>query len=154
MGFFSRIGNKLSHAYSSASRLGHKVLGGASRIGHKVLDVGNAVVNTVDSIPILNKVLASPIALAKTGLGVIQTGVDLADRGKEYLSGADRVVKAGQDALRGPQVKAPKPKGAIEKGPPATAPPSAGIQAHPKVSPESFHRSGHSSGGGRGGGRG
>lgn len=148
MGFFSRLGNKLSHAYSSASRIGHKVLGGASRIGHKVLDVGNAVVNTVDSIPILNKVLASPIAIARTGLGVIQTGVDMADKGREFLSGADKVVKAGQDALK------PKSKGAIEKGPPATAPPSAGIQAHPKVSPESFHRSGHSSGGGRGGGRG
>ena len=46
MGFFSRLGNKISSAYNKGSRLGHKALGTASRIGHKISAVGHTVVDT------------------------------------------------------------------------------------------------------------
>ena len=99
MGFFSRIGSKLADAYSTGSRLGHKVLGGAARLGNKIADVGSQVVKGVKGIPIVSTALATPIAMAERGIDIVKTGAGLAAKGDKLLGQVDNVVREGRDSL-------------------------------------------------------
>ena len=115
MGFFSRIGNKLSHLYDGASRLGNKVLGTASRIGHKVSDVGHSVVNAVKTSPLMGiPMIAGATSIADRVLAGVDKGTALADKAIGIKSEIDKAVSKGRSAL--------------EKKP--TAPVDAGIQKH------------------------
>ena len=117
MGFFSRLGSKLSHLYDAGARLGHKVVGGVSRIGHKVSNVGHQVLNTLSESPLgAMPILASAINVGQKVLGGVDKITALADKGLAVGSEVGKVVSAGRSAL--------------EKKAPAVAPPTAGIQAH------------------------
>jgi len=92
MGFFSRLGSKVSSLYDKGSRLGHKVLGGASRLGHKVSNVGHMVVNTVKNSPLsLIPGVGTATGIADRVLGVVDKGTALADRSLKALNKADNV---------------------------------------------------------------
>ena len=92
MGFFSRLGNKISSAYNKGSRLGHKALGTASRIGHKISTVGHTIVDTINKSPLtLLPGVATATAIGSKVLGVIDKGTALADRANSALSKADKV---------------------------------------------------------------
>ena len=115
MGFFSRLGNKLSKAYDVGSRIGMKALGSASRIGHKIGEVGHSVVGAIKESPFG----AHPYIMAATNvadrvLGAVDKGTALADK---VLEGAKQVDKA----VMGVRSKLEKP---------ATAPVDAGLQKH------------------------
>tara|TARA_R100001086_G_scaffold35503_1_gene16082 strand:- start:1113 stop:1553 length:441 start_codon:yes stop_codon:yes gene_type:complete len=116
MGFFSRLGSKLSHIYDAGARLGHKVVGGVSRIGHKVSDVGHKVLNTISDSPLgAVPILSSAVNIGQKVLGGVDRLTALADKGLAVGSEVGKVVSAGRSVL--------------EKKP-AVAPPTAGIQAH------------------------
>jgi len=92
MGFFSRLGNKVSSLYNKGSRIGHKVLGTASRIGHKVSSVGHMAVDAVKGSPLsLIPGVATATGVADRVLGVVDKGTALADRANKALSKADKV---------------------------------------------------------------
>tara|TARA_R100000951_G_scaffold95395_2_gene84409 strand:- start:932 stop:1285 length:354 start_codon:yes stop_codon:yes gene_type:complete len=92
MGFFSRLGNKVSSLYNKGSRIGHKVLGTASRLGHKVSSVGHMVVDAVKGSPLsLVPGVATATGVADRVLGAVDKGTALADRGMKALSKADKV---------------------------------------------------------------
>ncbi len=115
MGFFSRIGNKLSHAYDVGSRLGMKALGTASRIGHKVSEVGHQVLSAVDKSPLgMVPFVATGVNIGKKILSAVDKGTALADKGLHIGSEVDKVVKAGRSALER------KPTASVD----------AGLQAH------------------------
>lgn len=99
MGFFSRLGKKMSDAYETGHRIGSKVLGEASRIGHKISSVGGDVVKTIEGIPVLSTALATPLSVAKKGLAGIGKVADFADQGSRMLSDVDKVVRSGQDSM-------------------------------------------------------
>tara|TARA_R110000824_G_scaffold135351_2_gene298635 strand:- start:60 stop:479 length:420 start_codon:yes stop_codon:yes gene_type:complete len=121
MGFWSRIGNKVSHAYDVGSRLGMKALGTASRIGHKVSSVGHDVVNTIKASP-LGVIAATPLALADRVLGAVDKGTSLADRALGVGRDIDKVVKQTRSHLEKPNI--------------ATAGVSAGLQGLPAPAPQ------------------
>ena len=117
MGFFSRLGSKLSHIYDAGARLGHKLVGGVSRIGHKVSDVGHQVLNTISDSPLgAVPILSSAVNIGQKVLGGVDKLTALADKGLAIGSEVGKVVSAGSSAL--------------EKKAPAVDPPTAGIQAH------------------------
>lgn len=92
MGFFSRLGNKVSSLYDRGSRIGHKVLGSASRIGHKVSSVGHMAVDAVKGSPLsLIPGVATATGVADRVLSAVDKGTALADRANKALSKADKV---------------------------------------------------------------
>ena len=130
MGFFHRIGKKIADAYETGHRLGSKVLGTASRIGHKIASVGGDVIKTIEGIPVLSSALATPLSIAKKGLGAIKSGADWADKGSHILSSVDKVVRAGQDSMN----KVEKHDAKRREPQPTTAPAVSGgsLQHHAK----------------------
>jgi hypothetical protein len=116
MGFFSRLGNKISHAYDVGSRIGMKALGTASRIGHKVSEVGHSVLSAVDNSP-LNMVpfVATGVNIGKKILSAVDKGTALADKGLGIATDIDKVVKSARSSLEKPTAKI-----------------DAGIQSHPR----------------------
>ena len=132
MGFFSRIGNKIASAWDTGHRLGRKILGTASRIGHKIASVGGDVIKTIEGIPVLSSALATPLSIAKKGLGAIKSGADWADKGSNILSHVDKVVRSGQDSMN----KVEK-HDAIRREPQKTSAPAVSggsLQHHPSTS--------------------
>jgi hypothetical protein len=132
MGFFSRLGKKMSDAYETGHRIGSKVLGEASRIGHKISDVGGAVVETIEGIPVVSTALATPLSVAKKGLAGIGKVADFADKGSRMLSDVDKVVRSGKDAMN----KVEKHDANRRKPQPTSAPQVSGgsLQHHPSES--------------------
>jgi len=118
MGFFSRLGNKISSLYDKGHRIGMKALGTASRIGHKISEVGHAGINALKNSP-FGVVAATPIAIAERVLGAVDKGTEWADKGVKIGKAVDDVVKNTKSAL---ERKAP------------TASVDAGLQTHPKGS--------------------
>lgn len=115
MGFFSRLGNKISHAYDKASRFGMKALGTASRIGHKVSDVGHGIVSAVEKSPLsMIPFVAGATGIANKVLQGVDKGTALADKTLGVMGQVDDVVRSARSSL--------------EK--PATAPVDAGLQKH------------------------
>ena len=89
MGFFSRVGNKGYSALKSGTRLGIKAMGTANRVGNKIASVGNAVVSTIEASPFGAR-LSKPLAIAKTGIGLIQGGATLAGKIQGSLQQVDK----------------------------------------------------------------
>ena len=115
MGFFSRLGNKLSKAYDVGSRLGMKALGTASRVGHKIGEVGHSVVGAIKESPFgAHPYLMAATNVADRVLGAVDKGTALADK---FLEGAKQV-----DSVVG------KVRSKLEK--PVSAPVDAGLQKH------------------------
>jgi hypothetical protein len=103
---FARLGKKIVAGLKSGTRMGGKALGTANRIGQKISSVGNAVVGAVEASPFGAR-LAKPIAVAKTGLGLIHKASEWAGKGEKALQEVDKVVRAGESAL-----ESKKPSGA------------------------------------------
>ena len=117
MGWWSRLGNKISHAVSSGARIGMKALGTASRIGHKVSDVGHSIVDTLKASPL------SMVPVLSTAINVGDKVLGLVDKGTKY---SDTALEFGHQV----QGATSKGKSHLEKKAPPVAHPSAGIQAH------------------------
>ena len=122
MGFFQRLGNKLSHAYDVGSRIGMKALGSASRVGHKIGEVGHSVVGAIKESPFG----AHPYIMAATNvadrvLGAVDKGTALADKVLEGAKQVDKVVQDTRSKLEKPKVE--------------VAPVDAGLQKHTSGQP-------------------
>ena len=94
MGFFSRLGNKISSGLHSAARLGKKTLGSVSSLGNRIADSTEKVLNTVNRIPILGQVVAPISGVVRSGVGLVR---DVADASKT----AQGLIQSGEDVLAG-----------------------------------------------------
>ena len=94
MGFFSRLGNKISSGLHSAARLGKKTLGSVSSLGNRIADSTEKVLNTVNRIPILGQVVAPISGVVRSGVGLVR---DVADASKQ----AQGLIQSGEDVLAG-----------------------------------------------------
>ena len=94
MGFFSRLGNKVSSGLHSAARLGKKVLGSVSSVGNRIADSTERVLNTVNRVPILGQVVAPITGVVRSGVGLVR---DVADASKQ----AQGLIQSGEDLLQG-----------------------------------------------------
>ena len=98
MGF--RLGEKLTAGLESSARLGKKVLGTTARIGHKIASEGGSAVSMIERIPILGAALGPATGVIRSGLGLIQNVADLAGTGNTLLTGAEGVIRSGQNAIK------------------------------------------------------
>tara|TARA_R110000822_G_scaffold14914_5_gene51972 strand:+ start:1377 stop:1700 length:324 start_codon:yes stop_codon:yes gene_type:complete len=101
MGFFSRLGNKIS---GGAHRLGHKIhkaSGDIHRIAHKVSDVAGKVANVAG---VINKVstLALPFTAEIPILGEVVAGTAAVSKGVQL--GARGISKVAKYVDRGAMV--------------------------------------------------
>lgn len=114
MGFFQRLGNKLSHAYDVGSRIGMKALSVGSRIGHKVSEVGHGFVNAIKESPLgLHPYVAGFTGVADKVLGAVDKGVSFADKSLKVAKDVDKAVMGARSKLERP-----------------VAPVDAGLQKH------------------------
>jgi hypothetical protein len=100
MGFFSRIGSKISHGLEAGARLGKKVLGTVNRVGNKIATQGAKIVSGVERIPIIGQALAPITGVARSGLGLIKNVSDMAGRGVDMIEDAEDIVRRGASAIR------------------------------------------------------
>ena len=100
MGFFSRLGKKISGGLESAGRLGKKVLGAVSRVGHKISHVGGDIVGGIERVPVLGQALAPVTGVARSALGMIENVASGADKGLKALNTGERLVREGTHAIR------------------------------------------------------
>lgn len=98
MGF--NLGNKVSQWGNDIARVGKKVLGETSRIGHKIASKGGSALNTIERVPVLGTALAPATGVIRSGLGLVQNVADLASTGETLLSGAEKVVRSGAEAIK------------------------------------------------------
>jgi hypothetical protein len=100
MGFFSRLGSKISHGLEAGARLGKKVLGSVNRIGNKIADTGSRIVSGVERIPIIGQALAPVTGVVRSGIGLIKNVSDMAGRGVDMIEDAEDIVRRGGQAIR------------------------------------------------------
>ena len=100
MGFFSRLGSKISGGIQSASRIGKKALGTVARVGHKIATQGTNIVSGVERIPIVGQVLAPVTGVVRSGIGLVKNVADLAGAGKEMIEDAEDIVRRGSKAIQ------------------------------------------------------
>jgi hypothetical protein len=100
MGFFSRLGSKISHGLEAGARLGKKVLGTVNRVGNKIATQGAKIVSGVERIPIIGQALAPITGVARSGLGLIKNVSDMAGRGVDMIEDAEDIVRRGGSAIR------------------------------------------------------
>jgi len=100
MGFFSRLGRKISGGIASATRLGKKALGSVNRIGNKIASQGEKIVGGIERIPVLGSVLAPATGVVRSGIGLVKNVSELAGSGKEMIEDAEDIVRSGSQALR------------------------------------------------------
>ena len=94
MGFFSRIGNKITSGLHTAARLGKKALGSVSAVGNRIADTTEKVLNTVNRVPVLGQVVAPISGVVRSGIGLVR---DVADASKT----AQGLIQSGEDVLEG-----------------------------------------------------
>ena len=94
MGFFSRIGNKITSGLHTAARLGKKALGSVSAVGNRIADTTEKVLNTVNRVPVLGQVVAPISGVVRSGIGLVR---DVADASKT----AQGLIQGGEDVLQG-----------------------------------------------------
>lgn len=94
MGFFSRLGNRITSGLHSAARVGKKVLGNVARVGNRIADGAEKVSNFVERVPILGQV-AAPIT------GVVRSGIGLVRDVAGAASAAKGLIEQGEDVLAG-----------------------------------------------------
>ena len=97
MGFFARIGNKISSGIHSAARIGKKVLGNVHRIGNKIASHAEKVVNVVDRIPL---VLAPVSGVVRSGIGLVRDVADAAGKGQQLITEGEKLFSEGEKALK------------------------------------------------------
>ena len=100
MGFFSRIGNKISHGLQTATRVGKKALGTISRVGNKIATQGSKIVGGIERIPILGQALAPITGIARSAIGLVRDVADVAGTGEKLLGEGENIIRAGSEALR------------------------------------------------------
>jgi len=100
MGFFSRLGSKISSGLSAGARLGRKALGSVHRIGNKIATQGGKIVSAVERIPLVGQVLAPATGIARSALGLIKNVSDVAGTGEAILREGEDIIRAGGQALR------------------------------------------------------
>lgn len=100
MGFFSRLGSKISAGISTAARIGKKALGTIHRVGNKIATQGEKIVSGVERIPILGSVLSPATGVVRSGIGLVKNVSELAGRGKDMIEDAEDIVRRGRDALQ------------------------------------------------------
>ena len=98
MGFFTRLGKKMSDFYETGHRIGSKVLGETARIGGKISSVGGDIVSAIQSSP-LGVPLATPLAGASKVLQGIGKVSEMAGKGAKLLGDVDNVVRKGMDTM-------------------------------------------------------
>ena len=99
MGFFSRLGSKISHGLEAGARLGKKVLGNVHRIGNKIATTGSKIVS-VERVPVLGQALAPVTGVVRSGLGLVKNVSDVAGKGVEMIEEAEDIVRRGGQAIR------------------------------------------------------
>lgn len=114
MGFFSRLGSRISSGLKSAARVGKKTLGAVSRVGNTIAHTAEKVVNVVDRIPVVGQVLAPVSGVVRSGIGLVKDVADAADAGKSLIEGGESVLQSGDVSKVGGLVKDAKSK--LEKG--------------------------------------
>ena len=100
MGFFSRLGSKISHGLEAGARLGKKVLGTVHRVGNKIATQGSKIVSGVERIPVIGQALAPITGVARSGLGLIKNVSDIAGKGRDMIEDAEDIVRRGASAIR------------------------------------------------------
>lgn len=111
MGFFSRLGKRLSGGLHAGARLGKKILGNVHRVGKQISETGEKVLNTIDRIPVIGQAVSPISGVVRSGIGLVKdvsagakAGIDLIDKGEAMLT-------AGEDALKS---KLEKGSGAVK----------------------------------------
>lgn len=109
MGFFSRLGSRISSGIHSAARIGKKTLGNVARVGNRISASAEKVVNAVERIPILGQMAAPVTGVVRSGIGLVkdvsqaaQSGKELIEEGEAVLSGSGNVkdlVASGKSKL-------------------------------------------------------
>ena len=99
MGFWGRVGNKLSSGLSSGTRMGIKALGQVARVGNKVADVGEKVVGGVERVPILGAMVAPATAVARTGIGLVRQVASSAETGADVLREGESIIRQGASGV-------------------------------------------------------
>ena len=100
MGFFSRLGSRISSGLHSAARIGKKTLGAVSRVGNTIAHGAEKAINVVDRIPVVGQVLAPISGVVRSGVGLVKDVVSAADAGQELLDKGDKLLTAGEGALK------------------------------------------------------
>ena len=100
MGFFSRLGSRISSGLHSAARLGKKTLGNVSRVGNTIAHGAEKAINVVDRIPIVGQVLAPISGVVRSGVGLVKDVADAADAGAKLLDQGDKMLSAGESVLK------------------------------------------------------
>jgi len=100
MGFFSRLGSRISSGLHSAARIGKKALGHVNRVGNAIAHGAEKVVNVVDRIPVVGQVLAPVSGVVRSGIGLVKDVADAAGMGQSLLSEGDKLLTAGEKALK------------------------------------------------------
>jgi len=106
MGFFSRLGSRISSGLHSAARLGKKALGSVSRVGNTIAHGAEKVVNVVDRIPIVGQVLSPLSGVVRSGIGLVKDVAYAAGAGKKLLSQGEDLLSAGESALKNKDLSA------------------------------------------------
>lgn len=114
MGFFSRLGGKLSSGVRSAARLGNKVLSSVSRVGNTIAHGAEKALNVVDRIPVVGQVLAPVSGVVRSGIGLVKDVVSASDSARDLLKQGEAVLDSGDLSQVGGLVKSAKSK--LEKG--------------------------------------
>lgn len=96
MGFFSRMGSKISSGIHSAARIGKKVLGNVHRVGNKIANTAEKVVNVVDRIPGVGQVLAPVSGVVRSGIGLVRDVADVAGKGKQLIEEGEGIVSQAE----------------------------------------------------------
>lgn len=121
MGFFSRLGSRISSGIHSAARVGKKALGAVHRVGNTIAHSAEKAVNVVDRIPVIGQIAAPISGVVRSGIGLVKDVADAAGTGAELLDEGDKLLTAGEKAVKGRDMGALKDvvkqgKSQLEKG--------------------------------------
>jgi hypothetical protein len=101
MGFFSRLGKRLSGGLHAGARLGKKILGQVHRVGKQISETGEKVLNTVDRIPVIGQMVSPISGVIRSGIGLVKdvsagakAGIDLIDKGESMLTAGEEAFKS------------------------------------------------------------
>mgnify|MGYP003629677367 CR=1 FL=1 len=101
MGFFSRLGKRLSGGLHAAARIGRKTLGQVHRVGKTISETGEKVLNTIDRIPILGQAVSPISGVVRSGIGLVKdisgaakSGINLIDKGEAMLDAGETALKS------------------------------------------------------------
>lgn len=111
MGFFSRLGSRISSGLHSASRIGKKVLGKVNRVGNTIAHHAEKVVNVVDRIPVVGQVLSPVSGVVRSGIGLVKDVADVAGKGKKLIEEGEKLLESGDVVGAGKLVKSKLEKG-------------------------------------------